>query len=119
MEGNFIDTERMLGARVLKEAEKPSGNAEALADSTDGQPELQILYLLFVAGRLMFVCSGTFGLHLLSVISIIYFSTKQKVEDSQSTGGTVVLSFLRLASSHRDIGHNKAHQYDVSMKVGN
>lgn len=96
----------MLGARVLREAEKPSGNADALADSRDVQPASDTLFVLLwqvdgsLDGSFFLLCSGTFWLHLISVISIIYFATKRKVEDIQPTGGTVVLSFLRLEHLH-------------------
>lgn len=81
---------------MLREAEKPLGNAEAQADSRDLQPASESFFAL--CGRLMdlyvqwniLVTPGVGQTE-----SITYFATKRKVEDIQPTGGTVVLSFLR------------------------
>lgn len=79
---------------MLGEAEKPSGNAEALADSCE------------VEGS---VCSGTFCLYL---ISVICFITKRKVAGIQSTGGNIA------SIPHWDEGHDEVLHCDVPIKVG-
>lgn len=87
---------------MLGEAEKPLGNAEALAASCE------------VDGS---VCSGTFCLYL---ISVICFITKREVAGIQSTGGNIasIPQVRTFASCHWDEGHNEALHGDVPIKVG-
>lgn len=85
---------------MLGEAEKPSGNAEALADSCEVD-----------------VCSGTFCLYL---ISVICFITKREVAGIQSTGGNIasIPQIRTFASCHWDEGHDESLHCDVPIKVG-
>lgn len=87
---------------MLGEAEKPSGNAEVLADSCE------------VDGS---VCSRTFCLYL---ISVICFITKREVAGIQSTGGNIasIPPVRTFASCHWDEGHDEALHCDVPIKVG-
>lgn len=87
---------------MLGEAEKPSGNAEALADSCEVDRS---------------VCSGTFCLDL---ISVICFITKREVASIQSTGGNIasIPQVRTCAPYHWDECHDEALHCDVPIKVG-